>query len=179
VLSSFKGAVVVLGSSGSGSAAAAACILLLLMSFFVTCLFSMALHLNQRRLPPLRLQVSDCSNLHVTCDAPSVVVFRSESVQRFSGMASKLLFRPALSVPVSPFTTFVVSLYINPYILVCFRSVLRDVSVRWYCHISKHPYFILYVRNCYIWPVYCNLNEVTPLCVCIVALLFILPSTQL
>jgi len=39
---------------------------------------------------------------------------------------------------------------INPCILVCFRSLLRD-SVRWYCHISQQAYFLLYVRNCYTW----------------------------
>ena len=44
----------------------------------VTGLFFLVLLLNHWCSPPLRLQVSDCSTLHIMCDVPSMIVFCSE-----------------------------------------------------------------------------------------------------
>ena len=38
---------------------------------------------KQRRSPPLRVQVSDCSTFRIVCDVPNTVVFFSESTERF------------------------------------------------------------------------------------------------
>jgi hypothetical protein len=51
--------------------------------------FSPRYFLNQWRSPLLSLEVSDCSTFRIMCDVPSIVVFCSESVDCFPGMASK------------------------------------------------------------------------------------------
>ena len=80
--------------------------------------------LNQRRSPPLRLQVSDCSTFCITCNVPSIAVFCSESTECFPGMAPKFFFKPFVIIPVAPVitwiayiscSTFIVSLYIYSY----------------------------------------------------------------
>jgi len=43
-------------------------------------LFSLAFFFNQRRCPPLRLQLSDCSTFRIVCNFPSITVFCSEYV---------------------------------------------------------------------------------------------------
>jgi hypothetical protein len=53
----------------------------------------LVLLLNQRRSPPLWVQVSACSTLGVTCDAQSIVAFCCESIECFPGTASKFFFK--------------------------------------------------------------------------------------
>ena len=71
-------------------------------------LFSLVLLLNQRWSPPLRLHVSDCSTFRITCDVPSTAVFCGESVECFPGMASKVFFKPFLTILVAPIITGII-----------------------------------------------------------------------
>jgi hypothetical protein len=81
-------------------------LLLLSSSSLVTGLSFLALLVNQRLSPPIRLQVSDCSIFRIMCDVPSIVVFCSESIEYFHGMTSTfflnflLLFRCLQLLPV-------------------------------------------------------------------------------
>jgi len=69
-------------------------IIIIIMSLsLVACLFFLVLLSNQRWSPPLRLQVSDCSILHIMCDIPSIAVFCSESIECFPGVASKFFLK--------------------------------------------------------------------------------------
>jgi hypothetical protein len=56
-----------------------------------TGLFFLVLPLDQRRSPPLKLQVSDCSTFRIMCDVPSITVSCSESIECFLGMASRFI----------------------------------------------------------------------------------------
>jgi len=68
----------------------------------VTCLISpVLLFLNQRRSPPLRLQVSDCITHRIMCDVPCLAAFCSESIECFPGVASKFFFKPFVNIPVA------------------------------------------------------------------------------
>jgi hypothetical protein len=58
--------------------------------------------LNHRWSPPLRLQVSDCSTVRIMCDVPSTVVFCSESIECFPGMASKFFLKRFVTSPMTP-----------------------------------------------------------------------------
>ena len=71
----------------------------------VTGLFFLALLLNQRWSPPLRLQASHCSTFRIMCDVPSIAVFCSESIKCFPGTASKFFFRLLVTIPVAPVIT--------------------------------------------------------------------------
>jgi len=94
-------------SRGKGSLRAAALLLLLLLSSslssLVTGLFFLVLLLNQRWSPLLRLQVSHCSTLRIMCDVPSIrlAVLYSESIECFSGIASKFFLKLLVIVPVA------------------------------------------------------------------------------
>ena len=64
----------------------------------VTWTFSLVLHLNQRRSPPLRLEVSHCSTFHIMYDVPSIAVFCSESTECFRVVASKRFLIPVVTL---------------------------------------------------------------------------------
>ena len=69
---------------------------------FVTGLFSLVLlFLNQRRSPPLRLQVSDCSTHRIMCDVPWLAAFCIESIECFPDVASKFFFKHFVNIPVA------------------------------------------------------------------------------
>ena len=97
-------------------------IIIINMLSLVTYLFSLILlPLNQRRSPSLRLQVSsDCSTFPIVCDVPSTVVFRSESVECFPGLASTFFLKPFVTIPVAPIITGMI---------VHFRFYIRCTSV--------------------------------------------------
>ena len=59
----------------------------------VTGLFFPVFLLNQLCSPPLRLQASHCSTFRIVCDAPSIAVFCSESIECFPGRVSKLFIK--------------------------------------------------------------------------------------
>ena len=80
-------------------------VVVIVISSLVTSLFFLVLLTNQRWSPPLRLQVSDCSNFRIMCDVPSTAVFCSGSVECFPGMASKFICKPFVTIPVAPIIT--------------------------------------------------------------------------
>ena len=86
-------------------------VVLLLLLSLVTSPFSPVLFLNQRRSPPLQLQVSDCSTSRVMCDVPSTAVFCSGSVDCFTGMAYRFLFKYFVTVPMAPIITGLIIYY--------------------------------------------------------------------
>ena len=90
----------------------------------VTGLFFLALLPNQRRSPPLRLPVSDCSTYHIMCDIPSITVFWSESIECVPGMASKFFFKPSITVPVAPVSTGIIIRFMFHIHYICIRKVL-------------------------------------------------------
>jgi len=71
----------------------------------VTGLFFLVFLLSQRWAPPLRLQASHCSTFRIMCDVPSIAVFRSESIERFPGTASKFSLKLLGTIPVAPIVT--------------------------------------------------------------------------
>ena len=75
------------------------------MLSLVTGLFFLLLLLNQRRSPPLRLQVSHCRTFRSTCDVPSKAVFCSESIECFLGVASKFFLITVDTILVAPIIT--------------------------------------------------------------------------
>jgi hypothetical protein len=75
---------------------------------YVTGPFSLVLLLNQRRSPPLRVQVSNCSTFRIMCDVPSIAVVCGESVECFPDMAFKSFFKPFVTIPVAPVTTGII-----------------------------------------------------------------------
>jgi hypothetical protein len=84
--------------------------------------------LNQRRFPPLRLQVSDCSTFRIMCDDPSTAVFRSEPIECFLGMASKFFFKPFATIPVAPITTGII---IHILFLCTCTETVKLPAARW------------------------------------------------
>ena len=84
-------------------------IIMLLLLSVVTALFSpVLLLLNQRRSPPLNLQISNCSIFRVMCYVPSIAVFCSESIECFPGVASTFFPKPFFTIPVAPIITGIV-----------------------------------------------------------------------
>ena len=64
-------------------------------------LFFLALLLNQRWSPPLRLQASHCSTFRIMCDVPSIAVFCSESIECFPGTVSRFFLKLLVTIPVA------------------------------------------------------------------------------
>jgi hypothetical protein len=81
--------------------------IIIILSSLVTGVFFLVLLANQRWFPPLRLQVSECSNFLV-CDVPSTAVFCSESVEGFPDMASKFVFKHFVTMSVAPVSTGII-----------------------------------------------------------------------
>jgi hypothetical protein len=61
-------------------------IIIIIIMSLVTGLFFLAILLNQQRPPPLKLQVSDCSNFRIMSDVPSVAAICSVPTECFPGM---------------------------------------------------------------------------------------------
>jgi hypothetical protein len=76
--------------------------------------------LNQRRSPPLRLHVSVCSTVRIMCDVPCIVVFCSESIECFPGMASKFFLKHFVTTPEAPIITGIIT---------HFRIHIRCISI--------------------------------------------------
>jgi len=79
--------------------------MLSLLLSLVTGLFFLALLLNQRWSPTLRLQVSHCSTFRIMCDVRSTAVFCSESIECFPGISSKFFLKLLVTIPVTPIIT--------------------------------------------------------------------------
>ena len=71
----------------------------------ITGLFFLVLLLKQRWSPPLRLQTSHCSILHIMCDVPSIAVFCSEPIKFLPGTASKIFLKLLITIPVASIIT--------------------------------------------------------------------------
>ena len=99
-------------------------IIIILMSL-VTSLFFPVLLLNQRWSPPLTLQASHCSTFRIVRDVPSIAVFCNESIECFTGTASKFFLKLLVTIPVAPIITGRV---------VHFRFHIRCISIQnlWY-----------------------------------------------
>jgi hypothetical protein len=66
-------------------------LLVFVMLHLVTCLFFLVLLvLTQRWSPPLRLQVSDCSNFRIRCDVTRIAVFCSDTIRSFLDLGSNV-----------------------------------------------------------------------------------------
>jgi hypothetical protein len=63
--------------------------------------------LNQRRSPPLRLPVSDCSTVRIVCDVPSIPC--SVVSLCFPRVASEYFFQPFITIPVSLIVTGIIT----------------------------------------------------------------------
>jgi hypothetical protein len=99
-------------------------IIIIISLSIVSRLFSPVLLLNQQRSPPLRLQVSDCSTVRITCDVPSTAVVCSEYVECFTTVAYKYVFKPSVTIPVAPIMCDVTStaVFCSEYVE-CFTAV--------------------------------------------------------
>ena len=65
-------------------------IIIIIIISLVTGVFFLVILLNQQWSPPLGLQASHCSTFRIMCNAPSIAVFCSETIECFPGTASKL-----------------------------------------------------------------------------------------
>jgi len=99
----------------------------------VTGLSYLLLLLNQRRSPPLRLQVSHCSTFCIMCDVHRTAVFCSESIECFPGMAFNTFLRPFVAIPVAPVSTGVI---------IQFLFHIRCISIHklWYFSFFPLPF---------------------------------------
>jgi len=98
-------------------------IIIIIWMSLVTGLFFLALLLNQRWSPPLRLQASHCSIFCIMCDVPSVTVSCSESIECVPGTASKFFLKLLVTIPVASFITVII-IIIYIYIYICVLSHL-------------------------------------------------------
>ena len=96
-------------------------IVIIISLSLVTGPFLLLLPLNQRRSPPLKLQVSDCSTFRITCDVPSTAVCCSGSIECIPGMACYSFFTPFVTIPAAPALTA---------IIIHFLFHIRFVSIR-------------------------------------------------
>ena len=106
--------------------------LILLLFYYLSLVtglfFPVLLFLKQRRSPPLRLPLSDCSTVRIMCDVPSLAAVCSESADCFPGMASKCFCKTFVIISMVPIitamiihlkiscSTFTLSACINSYI---------------------------------------------------------------
>ena len=92
--------------------------LLLLLLSPVTGLFPLVLLSNQQWSPSLKLPVPDCNTFRIMFDVPSTAVFCTESTECFPCMASKLFFKPFVTIPVAPVITGITTHFVfhNPCI---------------------------------------------------------------
>jgi len=123
---------------------------ILLYDMYVSCHrhFFLVLLLNQRWSPPLRLQASHCSTFCIMCDAPSIAVFYSESIECFLGTVSKFFLKLLDTIPVAPVITgTIVHLlllssssvsYVQPF---CFVHFLFNSGLSFSMH-SVNSYFL-------------------------------------
>ena len=86
-------------------------LLLFVLSSLVTGLFFLVLLLNERRSPPLRLQVSHCSTFRIMCVVPNTAVFCSESIEFFFVITSKFFLKLFVTLPVAPVITGIILLF--------------------------------------------------------------------
>ena len=82
----------------------------------ITSLFSLVLLLNQRRSPPLRLRVADCSTFLTTCGAPSLAAFCS--VYWMFTWCGFFFFKPFVTVLVAPIITGIINAIIIIFIII-------------------------------------------------------------
>ena len=109
-------------------------IIIMLSSSLVTGLFFLVLLLNQRWSPPLWFQASHCRTFRIMCDAPSIAVFCSESIECFPGTASKFFLKLLVIIPVAPITIG---------IIVHFRFHIRCISIH---KLLYYYYYYYYLR---------------------------------
>jgi hypothetical protein len=77
--------------------------------------------LSQWWTPPLRLQVSACSNFLMMCYVPSMAVFCKESIERCPGLVSRYFCKLLFTIPVAPMITAIIIIII---IIIIIMSVI-------------------------------------------------------
>jgi len=105
-------------------------IIIIIVMSLDTRLYSLACLLNQRRFPPLRLPVLDCSTFRVMCDVPSTAVLCGEPTECFSVIAYKFFLKPLVTIPVASFITS---------IIIHFRFHIRCMSTYKLSYFSFFP----------------------------------------
>jgi hypothetical protein len=168
-------------------------LLLLLLLSLVTGLLFLVLPLNHRWPTPLRLQVSHCNTFRITCCVPSKVVFCSESIECFPGIASRFFLKLFVTIPLAPIITG---------IIVHFKFHIRCTRCTRCTHCISIPKFLyfnffsasfctkflsagiatsisvlvfsLFFFNYYIWPICCNLSVCVYCCIILLLLLLLL-----
>ena len=91
-----------------------------------------------------------------------VAVFCNESIECFPGTAFKFFLKFLVTIPVARIITGVI---------VHFRFHIRCISIHkllyfnffsaffcGYCHIYQCAYFLFFVFNYYMWPIWCNFS---------------------
>ena len=77
-----------------------------------------------------RFQASHCNTFRIMCDAPTIAVFCSESIECFPGIVSKSFLKLLVTIPVAPIITGTI---------VHFRFHIRCISI--------HKFFLVWITN--------------------------------
>ena len=114
-----------------------------------------------------RLQVSDCSTFRIMCDVPSTAVLCRESIEFFTGMATKFFRKPFVVILVDSviagiiihfmFHIRCISIHKHLYFSFCSATFARHFCPREVPHLSVCM-LSLFCFNYYIWLICCNFS---------------------